>query len=205
MEYEVKQIKVVWIGNNFPDVAETLHSYGCKILTFPQTNETLEELKKKQAHFVIITLSNNETLVNQLEYLDFGGRIIIWNEKGTKNISSKVGTIIPRNKEELLNLVRDNIHIRSQALKLLGTGDLSELPLKKLCNKVNILSPNPLIILVLSGSFNPIHRMHLQTFLAAKDLLEKKYSRKVVAGYVSPSSDSYVKQKLKETAMRHLF
>ena len=52
------------------------------------------------------------------------------------------------------------------------------------------------IVLLTTGSFNPIHRMHLEIFnLAYNHLLSlKKYN--ILCAFISPSSDCYVKKKL---------
>ena len=51
------------------------------------------------------------------------------------------------------------------------------------------------IILLTTGSFNPIHRMHLEILNIAANflLLHKKYN--VLCGFISPSADCYVKSK----------
>ncbi|KAH3756517.1 nicotinamide mononucleotide adenylyltransferase [Pelomyxa schiedti] len=52
------------------------------------------------------------------------------------------------------------------------------------------------MVLLSSGSFAPIHKMHMEMFDKAKEYLENKYYLKVVGGYLAPSSDSYVSSKL---------
>ena len=51
------------------------------------------------------------------------------------------------------------------------------------------------IILLTTGSFNPIHRMHLEILNIAYKLLlsSKKYN--ILCAIISPSSDSYVRHK----------
>ena len=55
---------------------------------------------------------------------------------------------------------------------------------------------NQNIILLTTGSFNPLHRMHLEMLnIAYKYLLSlKKYN--ILCAFISPSSDDYVKTKL---------
>jgi nicotinic acid mononucleotide adenylyltransferase len=54
----------------------------------------------------------------------------------------------------------------------------------------------------MDGSLNPIHKQHIENFEVAKRGIEKKNSDvKVVAGYISPSTDIYVKDKLGEEAI----
>lgn len=55
-------------------------------------------------------------------------------------------------------------------------------------------------IITFSGSFNPIHKSHVQMMLNAKDALEKR-GYVVVLGIISPSSESYVNKKLKNEAI----
>ena len=55
-----------------------------------------------------------------------------------------------------------------------------------------------LIILIESGSLAPPHKMHIGLMEMTKKFIEENYNnRKVVAGYLIPSSDNYVKYKLK--------
>ena len=72
--------------------------------------------------------------------------------------------------------------------------------LKELEISKEILTP---VILVLGGSFNPVHRMHVHGFnIAKKHFEEKKQNFKVVGGFLVPSSDNYVKRKLGTKAMK---
>ena len=52
------------------------------------------------------------------------------------------------------------------------------------------------VVLLLSGSFNPVHAQHLAIFDAARGHLEKKCNKVVLGAYMAPSSDSYVRSKL---------
>ena len=56
------------------------------------------------------------------------------------------------------------------------------------------------VVLVLSGSFNPIHLSHVRCMDAAKTALEAKGDR-VVGGWIAPSSEEYVRSKLGDAAM----
>ena len=55
-----------------------------------------------------------------------------------------------------------------------------------------------LIVLIESGSLAPPHKMHIGLMEISKKYIEDNSNRKVVGGYLIPSSDSYVKQKLKD-------
>lgn len=55
--------------------------------------------------------------------------------------------------------------------------------------------------ILLSGSFNPIHSGHVDLMIKAREHLEK-IGYKVKVGYIVPSSESYVKYKLREWAMK---
>lgn len=57
-----------------------------------------------------------------------------------------------------------------------------------------------LAFLVLSGSFNPVHTEHLRAFDLAREHLEGR-GWAVVAGFLVPSSDSYLREKLQEGAL----
>eukprot|EP01119_Soliformovum_irregulare_P025418 TRINITY_DN9409_c0_g1_i2.p1 TRINITY_DN9409_c0_g1~~TRINITY_DN9409_c0_g1_i2.p1 ORF type:complete len:201 (-),score=25.25 TRINITY_DN9409_c0_g1_i2:242-790(-) len=56
------------------------------------------------------------------------------------------------------------------------------------------------VVLVLSGSFNPLHRMHIQSFEIARRSLEDR-QHVVVGGFVAPSSNDHVWYKLGDWAM----
>ena len=51
------------------------------------------------------------------------------------------------------------------------------------------------IILLTTGSFNPIHRMHLEILNIAYNFLLKMNKYNVLCGFISPSADCYVKHK----------
>ncbi|CAF2767098.1 unnamed protein product, partial [Rotaria sp. Silwood2] len=57
-------------------------------------------------------------------------------------------------------------------------------------------------VLITTGSFNPIHRSHLQNLLRVKQYLENECQPpwNVLAGYLSPTHDSYVHSKLGDSA-----
>ena len=55
-------------------------------------------------------------------------------------------------------------------------------------------------VLLGTGSYNPIHRMHVEMFDAAADYL-MKIGWDVLAGFISPSADHYVGRKLGEEAI----
>lgn len=58
------------------------------------------------------------------------------------------------------------------------------------------------IVLVTNGSYAPPHKMHRKTMEAAKAELEKRGER-VVGGFLTPSGDVYVHNKLKEEFISH--
>jgi nicotinic acid mononucleotide adenylyltransferase len=58
----------------------------------------------------------------------------------------------------------------------------------------------PMCFLVLSGSFNPIHRQHLRMLELARDHLAAR-GWIVLGGFIAPSTDGYVHAKLGKQAM----
>jgi nicotinic acid mononucleotide adenylyltransferase len=56
------------------------------------------------------------------------------------------------------------------------------------------------IILVLAGSFNPVHNGHIDALIKAKTYMED-VGYTIGCAYLAPSSDSYVKAKLKDDAV----
>jgi len=55
------------------------------------------------------------------------------------------------------------------------------------------------VVLVTTGSFCPVHKMHLQVFQAAKEFLTEHPNFNVISGFISPSHDEYVRSKLPES------
>lgn len=53
-------------------------------------------------------------------------------------------------------------------------------------------------VLISIGSFNPVHKAHLQTIDIAAKFLSEKYNIDTFIAYVSPSSDKYVSSKLEK-------
>lgn len=68
--------------------------------------------------------------------------------------------------------------------------------------ELSLMSPddtrNPCVLLT-TGSFNPIHRQHLEQFNTVQRFLSQKW--KVLACIVSPSHDEYIKRKLGDAAI----
>lgn len=63
---------------------------------------------------------------------------------------------------------------------------------KKLLEKTDLQK----VVLLGTGSYNPVHRGHIELFKLVKDQLEKEHKLKVLGAYISPSHDHYVKSKL---------
>ncbi|KAJ4459103.1 putative nicotinamide-nucleotide adenylyltransferase NMA2 [Paratrimastix pyriformis] len=77
--------------------------------------------------------------------------------------------------------------------------DVSSPELQKLAQALRSIpeGPEPLYCLLLTGSLNPVHRMHVSIFDLAKRHLESTFpGMMVVAGWISPSHDQYVSHKL---------
>lgn len=65
-------------------------------------------------------------------------------------------------------------------------------------NLEKIINDDELIVLIESGSLAPPHKMHLGLMEMTKKNIEQNYkNKKVVGGFLIPSSDRYVKSKLK--------
>jgi nicotinate (nicotinamide) nucleotide adenylyltransferase len=58
------------------------------------------------------------------------------------------------------------------------------------------------VILIIGGSFNPVHRMHVHCLNVAKKHIEKQNKFSVVGGFLVPTSDSYIKRKLYDKAIK---
>jgi nicotinic acid mononucleotide adenylyltransferase len=74
--------------------------------------------------------------------------------------------------------------------------NVSDLNLSKVAKNIKNLKGRTPTILILGGSFSPVHKMHIHSFNVCKkhiDSLQKEY---VVGGFLIPSSESYVNKKL---------
>ena len=72
-------------------------------------------------------------------------------------------------------------------------------PLSKLRGNISssLSSASRLIVLLTTGSFNPIHTYHVHNLELAKSALEKSSPNNIViGGFLSPSQDLYVRSKL---------
>ncbi|KAF0516436.1 Nucleotidylyl transferase [Gigaspora margarita] len=65
--------------------------------------------------------------------------------------------------------------------------------------KTQTLLSKPFAVLLISGSFNPIHKRIIQVLKIAKQFAEKKYE--IVAGYISPFSNEYVNEAYPDEAI----
>jgi nicotinate (nicotinamide) nucleotide adenylyltransferase len=76
---------------------------------------------------------------------------------------------------------------------------------KLLTNLLQLKSDSPSkmpVVLITTGSMNPIHKQHYNNLEIAKRELESRLSQvKVIAGYISPSQDCYVFGKLGKYAI----
>jgi hypothetical protein len=63
------------------------------------------------------------------------------------------------------------------------------------CKQLTADDKQPVVLLT-TGSFNPVHRQHVQMHKTAKQALQQRYPMSVVASVMSPSCDSYLRQKL---------
>mmetsp|Transcript_35353 Transcript_35353/g.46677 ORF Transcript_35353/g.46677 Transcript_35353/m.46677 type:complete len:299 (-) Transcript_35353:233-1129(-) len=69
--------------------------------------------------------------------------------------------------------------------------------LRKVAIRLNQLvdSSRPKLLIVGSGAYNPIHKLHLRMFYVARRFLEERTEGEVVGGVVSPSHPTLVRQK----------
>jgi nicotinic acid mononucleotide adenylyltransferase len=52
------------------------------------------------------------------------------------------------------------------------------------------------VVLLTTGSFNPVHRQHVEMHRIAKAHLEALHGMRVLASFFSPSHDNYLRSKL---------
>lgn len=73
---------------------------------------------------------------------------------------------------------------------------MSETPTSHIEKKLQEKTDLQKVVLIGTGSYNPVHRGHIELFKLVKDQLEKNYKFKVLGAYISPSHDDYVSNKL---------
>lgn len=92
----------------------------------------------------------------------------------------------------------------------MATGDKHAVLEREACSKIAAYAETVLpsaskelraVVLVLSGSFSPVHDGHVRCFLAAKAHLDSRGDCLVVGGFLAPSSDAYVRAKLRKDAI----
>ena len=63
--------------------------------------------------------------------------------------------------------------------------------------KLNSAAPSQQnVVLIKTGALNPIHRSHISNLIKTKEHLERVYGINVIGGYLSPTHDDYVQNKL---------
>lgn len=123
----------------------------------------------------IIHVINFEETITQFENIV----LVFANNNNTMSPMSENAPVleIPRSNDTTpLNLVHKNL--------LLNTGT----------------SKQPIVLLT-TGSYNPVHKMHIHAFGLTKEFLEREHNMVVVGAFISPSNDSYVKNKLNTDAI----
>ncbi|CAF1394899.1 unnamed protein product [Adineta steineri] len=72
----------------------------------------------------------------------------------------------------------------------------------KNCKRRKLANSRHNCVLLTTGSFNPVHPLHFQNLLRVKEYLEHEQQPpwNVLAGYISPTHDSYVHSKLGDPA-----
>ena len=57
------------------------------------------------------------------------------------------------------------------------------------------------VVLLITGSMSPVHKMHLNALKTAGEYLERHCGHHILGGFISPSNDNYVYGKLKDKAI----
>jgi nicotinamide mononucleotide adenylyltransferase len=69
--------------------------------------------------------------------------------------------------------------------------------LSKIRSNINLIkSDGENVVLISTGSMNPIHRSHISNMIKTKNYLENVYHLNVLGGFISPTHDQYVEGKL---------
>jgi len=82
---------------------------------------------------------------------------------------------------------------------------LSEMiPLEKLTKQIEKCTDNSKqkVVLVGTGCYSPVHRMHIHVLDVAKKYLEESHNMAVVGGFISPSHDCYAAEKLGDEGIK---
>jgi nicotinic acid mononucleotide adenylyltransferase len=74
--------------------------------------------------------------------------------------------------------------------------NVSDLNLNKVAKNIKNLNGRTPTILVLGGSFSPVHKMHIHSFEVCKKYIDSLQKEYVIGGFLIPSSESYVNKKL---------
>ena len=56
-------------------------------------------------------------------------------------------------------------------------------------------------ILIATGTFSPVHRMHIKNFVMAKQFMDENTKYYVVGGFISPTHYDYCQIKLRDEAV----
>ena len=110
------------------------------------------------------------------------------------SVTPNTDIVIP-DEEELLKTLRQNpVYLNHSNMPLAWLEDRVK--------QANAECPEKLkVVLLITGSMCPVHRMHLNALKTAGDYLEKHYGYHILGGFISPSNDKYVRKKLKEKAI----
>lgn len=129
------------------------------------------------------------------------------NEPRPKNSKIKKTTTIMAAPSSEINITLPYEEENLQALKgmhpIYSLHDNTPLEwLKARIDQANAECPEKLkVVLLITGSMCPVHRMHLTALKVAGDHLESHYNYHVLGGFISPSNDKYVYGKLGDKAI----
>jgi len=192
---------IIWVDKKFGHLQtyiDDLRSSSFVVNTVKTNEDAISALNKSSANCVITNLERSTPLdgfllIEELKRQRFTGPIIVYSVTA-RNDPEVTKECIDHGAYVACNLSDIDLLIRNRY----------DIPIQKINNRLsNIKNYNQkkLAVLLLSGSFNPIHHGHITSFNIAKQKLENDHHLHVIGGFVAPSSDGYVSSKLQSGAM----
>jgi nicotinic acid mononucleotide adenylyltransferase len=202
-------MNVIWVDNSFFHLAspiEQIHNTtSIRVHTCTSTNDALQKTAELNPTLVITNLRRTRAdsgyiLVEKLRSNNYYGKILVFGTSAMRDPNVQ-RTFLQKGADAIIETSSAIVeYIMKFATMTYYT------PLAKLYNNLNKclveeeqgnVTYQKLFVLIATGALSPVHRMHVEMIRIAKDYLEKN-GAKVIAGYISPSHDLYVKGKLRD-------
>ncbi|UJR20567.1 hypothetical protein I4U23_023693 [Adineta vaga] len=156
--------------------------------------------KERQSVFVSTKIEDLRNFVNFDRVMTSAQESTTQKSKGSANDSNASTTTIPSaavyQSTVGNNAITTSINAENEMMHNRENTDISML--MNNCYLRNLTDSPHNCVLLTTGSLNPVHPLHLQNRLHVKQYLENEHQPpwNVIAGYVSPTHDKYVRSKL---------